>query len=131
MYYFPPFLCMYFDKLSKIHISPSLCRIPFRLFLATANQMHTSLIKSIFIIFSTLHVFLLITPNCRMCKLRYYCYTPAKSWRGYNFTVVCLCVCLSVCVSGSSCKQNSSQTDQPMWTRFSLNGCLPHLLELY
>ena len=28
-------------------------------------------------------------------------YTSTKSWRGYVFTSVCLCVCLSVCVSGS------------------------------
>ena len=26
------------------------------------------------------------------------CYTSTKSWRGYIFTAVCLCVCLSVCV---------------------------------
>ena len=58
-------------------------------------------------------------------------YTSTKSWRGYIFTAVCLCVCLSVCVSGSSCEQNSSRTDESIWTRFSLNGCLPHWLEPY
>ena len=35
---------------------------------------------------------------------------------------------LSVCLSGSACEQNSSQTDEPIWT---LNGCLPHWLEPY
>ena len=39
---------------------------------------------------------------------------------------VCVSVCLSVCVSGTSCEQNSSRTDEPIWTRFSLHGCFPH-----
>ena len=47
------------------------------------------------------------------------------------FLCVCLSVCLSVCVSGTSCEQNSSQTDEPIWTRFSLNGCFPHWLRSY
>ena len=51
-------------------------------------------------------------------------YTSMKSWRGYIFTADCLCVCLSVCVSGSACEQNSSRTDEPIWTRFSLNVLL-------
>ena len=40
---------------------------------------------------------------------------------------------LSVCVpvSVSACKQNSSQTNAPIWTRFSLNGCFPHWLGFY
>ena len=58
-------------------------------------------------------------------------YTSTKSWRGYIFTAVCLCVCVSVCLSVCvcvcvwlfSCEQNSSRTDAPIWTRFSLNGC--------
>ena len=59
------------------------------------------------------------------------CYTSTKSWRGYIFTTVCLCVCVCVCVCVSvcvcvqfPCEQNSSRTDAPIWTRFSLNGCL-------
>ena len=65
-------------------------------------------------------------------------YTFTKSWRSYIFTSVCLslyvcvcvcvCVCLCVCVSNSTCEQNSSRTDEPIWTRFSLNGCLAHWL---
>ena len=43
---------------------------------------------------------------------------------------VCLCVCVCVCVQ-NSCEQNSSRTDAPIWTRFSLSGCLQHLLEPY
>ena len=40
---------------------------------------------------------------------------------------VCLSVWVYVCVSVSSaCEQSSSQTDEPIWTRFSLNGCLLH-----
>ena len=67
-------------------------------------------------------------------------YTSTKSWRGYIFTSVCLsvcvcvcvcvcvyvCVCVSVCLSDS--EQNSSRTDVPIWTQFSLNGCLLHWL---
>ena len=46
---------------------------------------------------------------------------------------VCLsvCVCVCVCVQLFSCEQNSSRTDAPIWTRFSLNGCLYHLLGPY
>ena len=44
---------------------------------------------------------------------------------------LCVCVCLSVCLSGNSCEQNSSRTDAPIWTRFSLNGCFPHWLGPY
>ena len=44
---------------------------------------------------------------------------------------VCVSVCLSVCVSGSACEQNSSRTDTPIWTWFSLNGCLLHWLKPY
>ena len=61
-------------------------------------------------------------------------YTSTKSWRGYIFTADCLCVCVSVCLSACllfSCEQNSSRMDVPIWTRFSLNGCLPHRLEPY
>ena len=38
------------------------------------------------------------------------------------YVYVCVWVCLSVWVSVS--EQNSSRTDDPIWTRFSLNGCL-------
>ena len=44
-------------------------------------------------------------------------YTSTKSWRGYIFTSVCLCVCLSVCVSGSACEQIPRRTDEPIWSR--------------
>ena len=44
---------------------------------------------------------------------------------------VCVCVCLSVCVSGTSCEQSSSRLDAPIFTRFSLNGCLAHWLGPY
>ena len=54
-------------------------------------------------------------------------YTSTKSWRGYIFTAVCLCVCLS----RNSCERNSSRTDAPIWTRFSLNGCFYHWLGPY
>ena len=56
-----------------------------------------------------------------------------KSRRGYIFTAVCLYVCLSVCVCVrlNSCEQNSSRTDEPIRTRFSLNGCLQHWLGPY
>ena len=52
-------------------------------------------------------------------------------WRGYNFLAVylCVCVCMSVCLSVS--EQNSSQTDAPIWTRFSQNGCIPLWLGPY
>ena len=59
-------------------------------------------------------------------------YTSTKSWRGYIFTPVCLCVCLSFCLCVQiSCEQNSSRTDEPIWTRFSLNSCLPQWLKPY
>ena len=50
----------------------------------------------------------------------------------FHFSLsVCLCVCLCVCVSGTSCEQNSSRTDAPIWMQFSLNGCFPHWLKPY
>ena len=42
-----------------------------------------------------------------------------------------VCVSVCVCVSGTSCEQNSSWTDAPIWTRFSLNGCFPYKLRPY
>ena len=51
------------------------------------------------------------------------------------FIAVCLCfclsVCVSVCVSDVSCEQIFSRTDEPIWTQFSLNGCLLHWLNSY
>ena len=41
---------------------------------------------------------------------------------------VCVSVCLCVRIS---CEQNSSRTDEPIWTQFSLNGCLQHWLRPY
>ena len=42
----------------------------------------------------------------------------------YITRFVCLCVQFS-------CEQNSSRTDAPIWTRFSLNGCFLHWLGPY
>ena len=53
-----------------------------------------------------------------------YCYTSTKSWTGYILIAICLCVCVSVQLN--SCEQNSSRTDESIWTRFSLYGCLEH-----
>ena len=58
-------------------------------------------------------------------------YTSTKSWRGYIFTAVCLCVCVCVWVCVFVCEQNSSRMDASLWTRFLLNGCLPHWLIPY
>ena len=68
-----------------------------------------------------------------LCYVMLCYYTSKKSWRGYIFTAVCLCVCMcvSVCVSGTSCEQNSSRTNESIWTQFSLNGCLALWLGLY
>ena len=41
----------------------------------------------------------------------HYFYTSTKSWRGYIFTAVCLCVCVSVCPIF-------------LWTKFQPNGCI-------
>ena len=66
-----------------------------------------------------------------------YLFTPPRNRGGVIFSLqfvcvsVCLCVCVCVCVSGTSCEQNSSRTDPPIWTRFSLNGCFPHWLRPY
>ena len=46
----------------------------------------------------------------------------------FSLQFVCVFVCVSVRLS---CDQNSSQTDEPIRTRFSLNGCLLHWLEPY
>ena len=62
-----------------------------------------------------------------------YIFTPPRSRGGVIFSLqfVCVCVCLSVCVSNFSCEQNSSRTDAQIWTRYSLNGCLLHWLRPY
>ena len=72
----------------------------------------------------------------QLCARQFYWvsinYTFTKLWRGYIFTAVCLCVCVCpcvcVCVCVSVSEQNSSRTDAPILTRFSLNGCLPYWL---
>ena len=64
-------------------------------------------------------------------------YTSLREHAGVIFSLqfVCVCVflfvCLSVCLSLS--EQNYSRMDGPIWTRFSLDSCLPHayLLELF
>ena len=61
-----------------------------------------------------------------------YFFTPPRNRGGVIFSLqfvcvsVCLsvCVCVCVCVRLFSCEQNSSRTNAPIWTRFSLNGCL-------
>ena len=50
---------------------------------------------------------------------------------GVIFSLQFVCVCVSVCVSGNFCEQNSSRTDAPIWTQFSRNGCFPHWLKPY
>ena len=59
-------------------------------------------------------------------------FTPPWNRAGVKFSLhfVCVFFCLSVCLV-FSCEQNSSRTHEPIWTRFSLNGCLPHWLETY
>ena len=60
----------------------------------------------------------------------YRIFTPPQNRGGVIFSLqfvcVSVCVCMSVYVSGTSCEQNSSRKDAPIWTRFSLNGCFPH-----
>ena len=56
-------------------------------------------------------------------------FTPPEYRKGIIFSVQFVCVSVSVCVSRSACEQNSSRTEAPIWTRFSLNGCLPHWLK--
>ena len=59
-------------------------------------------------------------------------FTPPRSRGGVVFSLkfVCVSQCLSVCVCLSSfaCEQNS---DEPIWTWFSINGCLTHWLKPY
>ena len=86
-------------------------------------------------------------------NLNFY-YTSTKSWRCFHqwnqliqpflhlheiveglyfHCSLSVCVCVSVCVSVrlNSCEQNSNRTDEPIWTQFSLNGCLEHWLKPY
>ena len=56
-------------------------------------------------------------------------FTPPRNRGGVIFSLQFVCV--SVSVSGSACEQDSSRTDEPIWTQFSLNGFLPHLLGPY
>ena len=59
-------------------------------------------------------------------------FTPPRNRGGVIFLLqfVCVSVCVCLCVQ-NSCEQNSSRTDVPIWTRFSLNGCLQHWQEPY
>ena len=63
--------------------------------------------------------------------------TPPRNRGGVIFSFqfvcmsVCVYVCVCVCVSSSACEQNSNRTDEPIWTRFSLHGCLPLWLKPY
>ena len=47
--------------------------------------------------------------------------TPPRNRGGVIFSLqfVCVSVCLCVCVSGTSCEQNSSRTNEPIWTNCS------------
>ena len=67
-------------------------------------------------------------------------YTSTKSWKSWIFIAVCLyvyvCLCVSVCVCVCVCVsvcqwKNFEQKNAPIWTRFSLNGCIPHWLGPY
>ena len=53
--------------------------------------------------------------------------TPPRNHGGVIFSLQFVCVC--VCLSGSACKQNSSQTDPPIWTWFLLKMLLPALAQ--
>ena len=58
--------------------------------------------------------------------------TPPRNRGGVIFSLQFVCVCVSVCLwVSSTCEKNSSRTSEPIWTRFSLNCCLPHWLEPY
>ena len=63
--------------------------------------------------------------------------TPSRNRGGVIFSLQFLCVyhsmsvCLTDCLSVSAYEQNSSRKDELIWTRFALNGCLPHWLEPY
>ena len=56
-----------------------------------------------------------------------YLITPPRIRGGVIFSLQFVCVCVRLI----SCEQNSSRKDSPIWTRFSLNGCLLHWLGLY
>ena len=59
-------------------------------------------------------------------------HTPPRNRGGVVFSLqfVSVCVCDGVCACLMfPCEQYSSRTDVPIWTRFSLNCCLPHWLK--
>ena len=63
------------------------------------------------------------------CVFLYLFYIYTKSRKGYilfSLQFVWSAVCVFVCVSGSACEQNSSRTDEQIWTQFSRNGCFSH-----
>ena len=57
--------------------------------------------------------------------------TPPRIRGGAMFLLEFVCVCLSVSSCVSVGEQNSSRTDEPIWTRFSLKGCLLRWLKPY
>ena len=71
----------------------------------------------------------------RFCNVfySYVFFTPPRNHGGIIFSLQFVCVCVSVCVAVrlNSCEKNSSRTDEQIWTRFSLNGCLEHWLKPY
>ena len=61
-------------------------------------------------------------------------YTITKSWRGYIFTPVCLCVCVCLSLCVSVCPDflwTKFRPNAQIWTLFLLNGCLQLWLEPY
>ena len=69
-------------------------------------------------------------PNQQEWSLVSIQFSSVISWVIFSlqFVYVCVSVCLSVvCLSVS--EQNCSRTAAPIWTRFSLDGCLLHWLE--
>ena len=61
-------------------------------------------------------------------NMRGFFFTPPQNHGGVIFSLqfVCVSVCVSVYVSGTSCEQNASQSDALIWTQFLLNGCFPN-----
>ena len=76
------------------------------------------------------------SPLC--CGVNYVCgsfllhFTPPRNRGGVIFSLqfVYVSVCVRVFLI-FSCEQNYSRMDVPIWTRFSLNGYLPHWLKPY
>ena len=97
---------------------------------------------------SLLQAFLMLTINfdhntCFRCKVILILssfFTPPRNRGGVIFSLQFVCVSVCVCVRPDMLVnkipaekmhqfgRNSSRTDAPIWTRFSLNGCLLHWL---